>query len=88
MKKFLMILFAVLLFSTGYSQESKWPKVDVSKLDAEYFPAQAAWRNYLGPEERDMKPKVRVVYSRPMKKEREIFGTLVPYGKRMENGSE
>ena len=87
MKKYLMILFAALLFSTGYSQESNWPKVDVSKMDAEYFPAQAAWRNYLGPEERNIQPKVKVVYSRPMKNDREIFGTLVPYGQEWRLGA-
>lgn len=87
MKKFLMVLFAALLFFTGYSQESKWPKVDVSKMDAEYYPAQAAWRNYLGAEDRNMNPKIKVVYSRPMKKDRDIFGALVPYGKEWRLGA-
>lgn len=87
MKKILMVLFAVLLFTASYSQESKWPKVDVSKLDAEYYPAQAAWRNYLGPDERNISPKIRVVYSRPMKKDREIFGALLPYGKEWRLGA-
>lgn len=87
MKKFLMVLIAGLLLSTGYSQESKWPKVDVSALDAEYYPAKAAWRNYLGPEDRNITPKVKVVYSRPLKKERDIFGALVPYGKEWRLGA-
>ncbi|MDF1695637.1 MAG: DUF2911 domain-containing protein [Saprospiraceae bacterium] len=87
MKKLLMVAFATMLFCTGFSQESKWPKVDVSKMDAEYFPAQAAWRNYLGPEDRNMSPKIKVVYSRPMKKDRDIFGTLVPYGKEWRMGA-
>lgn len=87
MKKIVMVLFSVLLFSTGYSQDSKWPKVDVSKMDAEYYPAQAAWRNYLGPDERNMNPKIKVVYSRPMKKDRDIFGSLVPYGKEWRLGA-
>jgi len=87
MKKFLMVLFAGLLLCSGYSQESKWPKVDVSVLDAEYYPANAAWRNYLGPEDRNIKPQLKVVYSRPLKKDREIFGTLVPYGKEWRLGA-
>ena len=87
MKKLLMVVFAALLFCTGYAQDSKWPKVDVSNMDAEYFPAQAAWRNYLSGEDRNMSPKIKVVYSRPMKKEREIFGALVPYGKEWRLGA-
>ncbi|MFT4535781.1 MAG: hypothetical protein ACJA1A_002689 [Saprospiraceae bacterium] len=80
MKNIITILFAVLTVSLAMAQESKWPKVDPSNMDAEYYPAQAAWRNYLTGEDRTMSPKVKVVYSRPLKKEREIFGTLVPYG--------
>lgn len=87
MKKFLMILFAALFVSAAYGQESKWPKVDVSPLDAEYYPAKAAWRNYLGPEDRNIRPQVKVLYSRPKKKDREIFGALVPYGKEWRIGA-
>jgi hypothetical protein len=87
MKKILMVLLAIVLFSSAYSQESKWPKLDVSSLDAEYYPAKAAWRNYLGEEERNINPQVKVVYSRPKKKDREIFGTLIPYGKEWRLGA-
>jgi len=87
MKKVLTILFVALIMGAGFGQESKWPEVDVSALDAEYYPAKAAWRNYLGPEERNISPKVKVVYSRPKKKEREIFGALVPYGKEWRLGA-
>ncbi len=76
-----------MLVSSAYSQESKWPKVDVSSLDAEYYPARTAWRNYLGSEDRNINPQVKVIYSRPKKKEREIFGTLVPYGKEWRLGA-
>ena len=87
MKKFLTVLFVGLILCSGNSQESKWPKVDPSVLDAEYYPAKAAWRNYLGPEDRNISPKVKVVYSRPLKKDRVIFGTLVPYGKEWRLGA-
>lgn len=87
MKKLVVVLFAALLFTTSYGQESKWPKIDVSKMDAEYYPANAAWRNYLGPDQRNITPKIKVVYSRPMKNDRDIFGALVPYGKEWRLGA-
>ncbi|MEM9548176.1 MAG: DUF2911 domain-containing protein [Bacteroidota bacterium] len=87
MKKVLMVLLAVVFMSAVYGQESKWPKVDVSALDAEYYPARAAWRNYLGPDERNITPKVKVIYSRPKMKEREIFGALVPFGREWRLGA-
>ena len=87
MKKVLMVLIAVVCISTAYGQESKWPKVDVSALDAEYYPARAAWRNYLGPDDRNIAPQVKVIYSRPKMKEREIFGGLVPYGQEWRLGA-
>ena len=87
MKKIVMIALVAFLATSLLAQDSKWPKIDASKMDAEYYPAQAAWRNYLGPEERNMTPKVKVVYSRPMKKDRDIFGALVPYGKEWRLGA-
>lgn len=80
MKNIITLLFTVLTIGLTVAQESKWPKVDPSNMDAEYYPAEAAWRNYLNGEERTMSPKIKVIYSRPLKKDREIFGTLVPYG--------
>lgn len=80
MKNVLTIILAVFTVSLATAQESKWPKIDPSNMDAEYFPAQAAWRNYLSGDDRTVAPKIKVVYSRPMKKERDIFGALVPYG--------
>lgn len=87
MKNIITILFAVLTVSLAMAQESKWPKVDPSNMDAEYYPAQAAWRNYLSGEDRTMSPKVKIIYSRPLKKEREIFGALVPYGQEWRLGA-
>lgn len=80
MKNIITLLFTILTVSLAMAQESKWPKVDPSNMDAEYYPAEAAWRNYLTGEDRTVSPKVKVIYSRPMKKDREIFGKLVPFG--------
>lgn len=87
MKNSLTILFTILTISLAMTQESKWPKVDPSNMDAEYYPAEAAWRNYLSGEDRTISPKVKLIYSRPLKKEREIFGKLVPYGKEWRLGA-
>lgn len=87
MKNIIIVLFTVLSVSLAFGQESKWPKLDPSNMDAEYYPAEAAWRNYLSGDERTMSPKVKIVYSRPLKKERAIFGTLVPYGKEWRLGA-
>lgn len=75
-----LILLLAVVFSSS-AQESKWPKVDVSNMDAEYYPANVAWRNYLGEDERNKRPQIRLIYSRPMMNNRAIFGTLIPYGK-------
>ncbi len=47
--------------------------VDVSPMDAAYFPLQVT-------SSKTETPKVKVVYSRPQKKNRVVFGNLVKYG--------
>ncbi|UZO80507.1 DUF2911 domain-containing protein [Aquimarina sp. ERC-38] len=37
---------------------------------------------------RDAKPDIKVIYSRPQKKDREVFGKLVPYGKVWRTGAD
>ena len=77
-----MTLLAITVLTiTANAQD--FPKVDKSPLDLAYFPTDAVKRGFAKTEEK-MKagePKIRVIYSRPMKKEREIFGKLVEYGK-------
>ena len=87
MKNLLTILFVAIMFVSGMAQESKWPKVDPSNMDMEYYPADVAFRNYLGEDGRNMSPKVRLIYSRPVKKGRTIFGELVPFGKEWRMGA-
>lgn len=88
MKSILSILL-VTIFALGASaqEKSKWTGVDASNLDAEYYPAQSAWRNYLQGEDRNMTPKIKLLYSRPLKKDRDIFGALIPYGKEWRLGA-
>lgn len=64
------------------AQAQEFPGIDASPMDAAYFPSRAAFRAFAKTdEERNAnEPKIRVVYSRPQKKERDVFGGLVKYG--------
>jgi hypothetical protein len=73
----LILLFVALSFAatTLFAQkEAKMPGVDKSPADLAYF------RNDAG-------PLVKVVYSRPMKKGREVFGGIVSYDKVWRTGA-
>jgi len=86
MKKILTIaclfVFALSMSSSLNAQEElKWPDVDKSVMDMAYFPARIAFRGFAKTdEEKKALPAIRVVYSRPMKNDRDIFGDLVKYG--------
>lgn len=57
--------------------------VDKSPLDAAYFPARAAFRSFAKTDSAAMalEPKIRILYSRPYKKGRDVWGgDLAPYG--------
>lgn len=75
--------FVILLFSISFcfaqTGDSKFPALDKSPMDMSYYPA-----NYpvLKIQDKITEPVVcRVVYSRPQKNGRIIFGDLVEYGK-------
>src|SRR5690606_29144611 len=77
MKKFVlicMVLSFTSVFSNLYSQD--FPKIDTSPMDL-----AIARSSKNGP------PIARVIYSRPQKKGRDIFGDLVPYGKVWRTGA-
>ena len=74
-------ILSALLFSFlfSFSQAVKLPEVDKSPLDVSYYPA-----NYpiLKIQNKATDPLVaRVIYSRPLKQSRKVFGELVEYGK-------
>jgi len=71
MKKNLFIAF-ILLAMTQWVSAQKFAKLDQSPVDIAYFPSDASYKG--------LAPSVKVVYSRPAKKGREIFGKLVPFG--------
>ncbi|MEQ6118819.1 DUF2911 domain-containing protein [Reichenbachiella sp. MALMAid0571] len=75
MKHFLYSLLLVLSVSTVASAQS-FRALDKSPMDVAYLPD-----NFAHDRDPGQKAIVKVYYSQPQKKGREIFGTLVPYGK-------
>ena len=80
MKKILCLLTLLQLsFIALLAQQSNLPPVDKSPVDISYYPA-----NYpvLKIQDKITEPlAARVIYSRPKKEGRVIFGELVEYGK-------
>lgn len=76
-KRFLVTGFLILtlLFSLNVSAQ-KFSDIDKSPHDISYFKAK-----------RNAPPVVKVLYGRPQKKGRNIFGSLVPYGKVWRTGA-
>ena len=80
MKKLLFIIAVVLTGTSVNAQE--YAKMDKSPMDRAYYPENAPKRAF----EKDatkqaaMEPQIRVTYSRPAKKGRDIFGGLLKFG--------
>lgn len=79
MKNVLIAVFCFLILSAG---AQKFPDMDASPMDAAYYPPRAAFRAFAKTDEerKANEPKIRVVYSRPQKNERQVFGELQKYG--------
>ncbi|WP_412466770.1 DUF2911 domain-containing protein [Pedobacter sp. KLB.chiD] len=81
MKNIFIVVFALFCFSAkaqqGASAEVKFPAADPSPADIVYFPLNAPKAKAGDP----TKPVIKIVYSRPQKKGRDIFGVLEQYGK-------
>lgn len=81
MKKLILAVCIILLISNAsVAQEFRGP--DESPMDMAYFPD-----NFAHDRKPEEKAIIRVTYSRPKKKGREIFGKLVPYGKVWRTGA-
>lgn len=79
MKNIFIVVFALLCFGVQAqetpSNEVKFPVADPSPADIVYFPLNA-------PKAKDAtKPVIKIVYSRPQRKGRDVFGVLEQYGK-------
>ncbi|NQZ77017.1 MAG: DUF2911 domain-containing protein [Ekhidna sp.] len=72
-----LLIAALCLFVLSASAQ-EFPKMDASPMDVAYFPENATKRAWA--KEKGGEPMVRVIYSRPQKKDRNIFGELLKYG--------
>jgi hypothetical protein len=70
MKKHILLLAVILSTSSLFAQN--FEKIDESPMDATFFPAEAAKRSFT---EGVTAPMIRVLYSRPSLKDRNIFTT-------------
>ena len=78
MRKTCLLVCLLVSFLFSFSQPSKLPEVDKSPMDVSYYP-----NNYpiLKIQNKATEPLVaRILYSRPQKQGRKIFGELVEYG--------
>jgi hypothetical protein len=80
MRKNLLIL-ALLLGSILEANAQKFKGLDKSPMDVAYFPDEFAHDRKFAPQKVGDKAYIRLMYSRPAKKERVVFGKLVPFGK-------
>lgn len=77
MRNILILTFALFCFSVkAQDAPIKFPGVDASPLDVVYFPLRAANVKADDP----TKPNIKVIYSRPQKKNRVVFGELEKFG--------
>ena len=77
-------LIYALLFVAGisFSAQAQFRGLDKSPMDVAYLPD-----NFAHDRDPGQKAIVKVYYSRPQKKDREIFGAKVPYGKVWRTGA-
>lgn len=71
----------------GMSQDIEFPDLDKSPMDAAHYPARSAFANYLDADDPDRTAKIKVQYSRPYKKGRNIFGELQKWGEEWRVGA-
>lgn len=79
MKKLLLLVTASCIFLSGAFSQTKLPPVDKSPMDMSYYPNGYPVSKI---QDKPTEPlAARVIYSRPMKNGRTVFGDLLEYGK-------
>ncbi|MBC8754328.1 DUF2911 domain-containing protein [Kordia sp. YSTF-M3] len=81
MRKIMMMLAFFAAVSTVNAQD--FPKADKSPTDIAHYPTNAAKRAFAktDAQKKSLEPKIRVIYARPYKKGREVFGNLLKFDK-------
>ena len=82
MKNVTTLLLLLTLGCLPMLSAQDFPDLDKSPMDMAYYPNRAAFRSFAKTDaEREAgEPVMRVIYSRPQKKDRIVFGELVKYG--------
>lgn len=75
---FIAALITLFGFSAVFAQDKKLPPLDSSPMDMAYYPVMYPYVVKVKGEPGAL--VARVIYSRPQKKGRKIFGDLEPYG--------
>ena len=85
----LITALALIFFVTISVNAQDFKGLDKSPMDRAYYPAQAPTRAFAKTDEQKkaLEPQIRVTYSRPAKKGREIFGGLLKYGEKWRIGA-
>lgn len=79
--KFLLFIACCLTLSLSTLSAQEFPGVDKSVMDIAYYPSRVAFRAFgKTDEEKNAKPMIRVVYSRPLKNNRVVFGDVQKFG--------
>lgn len=79
-RTFFALIGLLLLSLPATAQTVKFNALDKSPMDAAHYPFRSRYLNYLGEDDKDRTRQIRVLYSRPQVKGREIFGDLIPWG--------
>lgn len=80
--KYVFLIAVFTTFFLGLSKAQGFKGPDKSPMDMAYFPD-----NFAHDRKKDEKAVIRVVYSRPQKNGREVFGKLVPFGEVWRTGA-
>ena len=75
-KLYLLTFFIISSFTFQNAQAQSFPQMDASPMDL-----------VMARPDKNSPPLARVIYSRPQKKGRDIFGDLVPYGEVWRTGA-
>lgn len=80
MKNLVLIIAFTIMGTIANAQ--KFEKMDKSPMDRSYYPKGAPHRTFEknAEKKKTLTPQIRVTYSRPAKKGREIFGSLLKFG--------
>jgi Protein of unknown function (DUF2911) len=81
MKKSVFCAICALLLHTATTQAQQFKGLDKSPMDMMYYPNEFAHDRKFAPQKVGDKAFIRLIYSRPAKKDREVFGKLIPFGK-------